>query len=264
MNYKKRKLTLFLFFLVWQTVITNGQRAVTLEITGKVISAAGNPLSGVDVLANKPGIMGKTGADGQYVLQVFEGSNITNLTCCTVSFHLNGYQRVTRAVDLGSHQLDIVLPLENKWAPERCTPSMALHRVGWSMKLLAPKEAIIEENYYGNGHHAFKIGFGPEGNRDWITLFFAPLNVGISIDKQHLISSINFRERDMLSLDGIDYRGQYSNGKKWRKTGFSNESITYENVSDKTADYFDAIIDSMCIDPKRAMPLGSLDNYKKP
>jgi hypothetical protein len=262
MIFKKRILGLIFFMLICWTLTINGQTAVKMVITGRVISEMLQPLSGVDVIANQPGIMGKTNADGQYVLQVFERSNLNNATCCTVSFRLNGYQSITRAVDLGSQRLDVVLLAENKWAPERCTPSMSRARVGWTMKLLAPKGAIIEEKDDGNAHLYFRIGIGAEDNRDWITMFFAPLNVGCVIDNKRLHSS-NYLERDVLLPGGCDFHGRDSNGKKWRNTGFGNESITYENVSDKTAVYFDKIIDSMCIDVEKTRPSGILDHYKK-
>ena len=264
MRLKTRIMWICLWLLIspYMATIKGQEEVVKLKLTGKVTSETGQALSGVEILTNLTA-RSKTDENGQYTLQVFDNWRIDNFTCCTVTFYLPGYQSTTRAVNLGTHRLDVELKTENMWNPQRCTSSMARDRVGWSMKLLAPNGALIKKEDYGNAHLAIKIGLRTQSDHEWITLFIAPMNVGGIIGKARLLSSTEIQERDMVGQIGRDYRGRDKQERRWRQAGFGNETISYEGVSDETAVNFDKIIDSMCIDRKKMMPPGDLNDIYK-
>lgn len=73
-----------------------------------------------------------------------------------------------------------------------------------------------------------------------------------------LNESVEIRDRDLLLprvlepkfrgliIDGVDVRGTYANGKRWRLVGDSFQTIKYDNASVEAAAFFDSVIEGVC------------------
>jgi hypothetical protein len=64
-----------------------------------------------------------------------------------------------------------------------------------------------------------------------------------------LLNMREMSERDVVfegEVRGVEYRGVRTNGTYFRFVGKSGETIEYDGAPKETADYFDAIIDTLC------------------
>ena len=166
-----------------------------------------------------------------------------------IRFRLPGYQQLTKALDADLLQLDVVLrQVESVWRLPPCSPLDILKRIGWGMKISVPdnavvrtisgEDSIVNEIVLERGMNSEKMTIGA-GHLWWIGL----------PGKDQIQSSLLLQERTMACHSGADYRGRDKGGWRWRYTGWANETIVYGKVSDRTADLFDSIIDSLCCNP---------------
>jgi hypothetical protein len=132
---------------------------------------------------------------------------------------------------------------------------MAKERVGFTMKLLPPKRAVVKIMNSGNAHIFIQIRIGPKKNHEEIVIGTSPMwGGGEPPSKERVSSSSDVLARDMFFLGGVDYSGRDPKGNRWREISIGGESIYYQDISEKTAAYFDQIINSMCIDTTNAPP----------
>jgi hypothetical protein len=164
-----------------------------------------------------------------------------------IRFSLPGYRPLTKAINGDLRRLDVVLQSgENKWTPQQCSASSsALERLGWPMKLSIPEGTTVESEI-GADITVHAILLGPGLNSGKMEVTSGPMLGRLLPRKALLVSSSIDQERDVGCHDGVDIRGHDEDGMRWRFTGLINENIEYSRVSDKAADFFDAIIDSLC------------------
>jgi hypothetical protein len=114
------------------------------------------------------------------------------------------------------------------------------------MKFLPPKSATVL-NLPNDDCVRIIIGYGLEQNREWMVLG-SGATWSLGVPKRALLAfSTQIQERELKPY-WTDYSGLDANGKKWRFVGSFSETITYENVSENAAQFFDSIIDGMCWD----------------
>jgi len=219
-------------------------------VAGTVRSASGKPLAEVLVCASTWWCT-KTDSEGRYSLDV---------QCCgrVLRFSRDGYRPVLKAVGSASSGVDVVLSESNQtaWIIPVCPGRDS--QIGFQFKVVVPKGTrAIATTEAANS--ILKVRFGPEGSKDWLTIGTGPTWSGGLPSKDELDSLVEIVDRDLrlpstynkrdpegLSVDGVDIRARLKNGNNWRLTGHAFETLSYVNVSDEAARFFDAIIATLC------------------
>jgi hypothetical protein len=217
-------------------------------ITGRVTSEKGEPLAAVKV-EWEGGPINKTDANGTYYLHNQFNTPIDYKFCCRIRFSLPGYKTLTKAIDTDARKLDVVLESgENKWIPLICKSSPEeKNRIGWKMKILIPKRTPVQ-TFTDADSFCQKIYFHSGPNLSTMSICSGPLWGGMWPSKNQIISASKLDERHWSNRSVFDYRGLDDNGRRWRYTGWFNETIDYKNASVRAADFFDSIIDNLCWD----------------
>jgi hypothetical protein len=217
-------------------------------LTGRVTSEKGEPLAEVKV-EWEAGASGITDSAGRYTLQFQPRITINDAFCCRIRFRLAGFKALTKAVDISTQTLDAILQSgDSKWTPSICKPSAESHgRIGHKMKILIPKGTLIKRNPCDDAC-TWKIFYGPKKNQEIMGIGSGAMWGAMWAPKKFLISSSVTQERYRLDGYAFDYRGFDKEGRRWRFTGWFNETIEYSNASDRAAKFFDSIIDNMCWD----------------
>jgi hypothetical protein len=250
MKQSIKKSTIWCFVMAMVLVpnpVLNGQETpIILDCKGQVLSEEGLPISGVYVLADQPGAIAKTDNGGFYRMQIT--ANSLQPDCCVIRFRKPGYGTLTKTIDMGIHQIDVMLAHEaSKWAPAPCNASILNKLLGWRMKLLLPKDAIVSEIREVD-YVAITIHFDHSGSYQRIEIGSGPIWSTGFPSKKILASSKTFSEKE-IAVDGwSDFRGLDFLGKRWRYFGSVEESITYTSIDDSVAAIFDKIIDTACLD----------------
>jgi hypothetical protein len=239
---------LYSIILIFFTQGVYGQVKENKYITVKVVNQNGIPIAGVEVKAYFDSKSGVTNEDGIYSLPILNEKY--NYDCCVLKAISPGYKSRTVAFnpDMLSHKI-VMQPGEiEKWAPPLCNISVQkVKRYGWDMKVTPPSNAKIE-NDNGSDYFRTNIRFKSKDGQEWLELGVGSYWTDGVPDKAFLIDE-NFHEREMTWASGSDYSGTNNNGTKWRFVRYFQQTIVYRYASKAAAEYFDKIIDSMCIDP---------------
>jgi hypothetical protein len=120
--------------------------------------------------------------------------------------------------------------------------------LGNTLKLLVPKDAIINKDTLDVDYWWYSVGFGPEKNRVWLRGIYGLHATSGQVPQKWLSSSTKIARRTWKhgKYRGVDAKGKLRNGNYWRYFGQFNESIEYYDVSAEAAAYFDNIIDNVC------------------
>jgi hypothetical protein len=207
------------------------------RVVGRVVSETGEPLSGVSV---GPGT--RTDIEGMFVVEYPSG-----IYRDTIRFSLAGYHPLTKVINEQTTQLNVVLQIgDNTWTPPKCSSSTGSKTLGSTIKISIPEKTPI--THRDDDDYTYdRIFFGPEGNQEEMSFAMGGTWGPPWPSRDQLLSSSSIQERDMsCSFTGADYQGRDKSGLKWRVTGVFNEVIKYRGVSDNAAEFFDAIINSLC------------------
>jgi hypothetical protein len=132
------------------------------------------------------------------------------------------------------------------------------NQIGFQFKVVVPKGTkVITTSEAANS--IIRIRSGPDGSQELLTIGTGPTWSGGLPSKDELDSLVETVDRDLrlpstynkrdpegLSIDGVDIRARLKNGNNWRLTGHAFETLSYLNVSDEAARFFDAIIATLC------------------
>ena len=118
-------------------------------------------------------------------------------------------------------------------------------RVGSSFRFLLPKNAKVKKGY--DLDHAHWRVYAPNEKVPLVILS------GSSVirhphfgNAEWLVRSSSFQER--WNRGGHDIRGEFKTGKEWRHLAMPwDEAAYYNGVSEQAADYYDRIMDSVCL-----------------
>jgi hypothetical protein len=219
-------------------------------VAGTVRSASGKPLADALVCATTWWCT-KTDSDGRYSLDTQYGGKV-------LRFSRDGYKPVLKAVGGNAPGMDVTLSESDQsaWVIPACRGRSI--ELGFHFNVVVPKGTkIITTSEVANS--ILKIRFGPDGSQEWLIIGTGPTWGGGLPAKDELNSLVEIVDRDLrlpstydkrdpegLSLDGVDIRGRLKNGTNWRLTGHAFETLSYRDVSDEAARFFDAIIATLC------------------
>jgi len=275
---KYLKMVFYLFcFLVSLPVVMGENDKNKNEIVGRVVNKQGIPLPGVEIRHHYNGtINATTDKNGMFSLTT---NNDTNPDCCVAVFSLMGYKQVTKTFQHGTSDTKITLQSgQNIWSPPLCNfASKKSNHLGWDLKVPLPKKVEVKKvpgspyseivqiqigfkSKSESAHHWLELTTG----RSWFYVMPYKTLLSSRIIKEREIKGENYHYeffdsmgniyiQDTLERLGMDYRGVDGNGKRWRNIGFRLQTISYENASTEAAEYFDKIIDSLCVDPFRVI-----------
>ena len=252
-----------------------GENNSNNEVGGKVVNEQGVPLSGVEIRRHFNGTgSDRTNDNGMFLFTIALNEFNDPESCCVVVFSLSGYKQVTKAFKYGTRNIMVTMVHgESVWSPPLCdSRSKISNRIGWDLKVLLPQEAEIK-TFPDFDNIRIHIGFKskPEKEHQWMELgtglLWLPgvpyynLLLNHKIEERTIKGKDHYYEysdnmgniRDVREHIGMDYRGIDENGKKWREVGLRTQTITYKNATSEAAEYFDKIIDSLCVDPFRVI-----------
>jgi len=213
---------------------------------GFVKSESGKPISDVLVCASSYECV-KTDSEGDYDLAKI------SKRARMLRFSKEGYKPIIKVLEgaTSSPETTLVEGGNTVWNIPACKENEK--REGYSIKVMVPKGTKIAK---GRDIDYTTINFRFGRTKQW-------LQIGTGMNwssgmpfKDDLDSSIEIFDRDirfpraplenMVYLDGIDVRGRSKDGTRWRETGNAFETLSYRNVSEAAAKFFDSIIDSGC------------------
>jgi hypothetical protein len=123
------------------------------------------------------------------------------------------------------------------------------------MKLLVPEGTNVERNSDVD-NETVRIIFKSDRGFESMVMGSGPLWGGGSPPLHLFISPRQIQEREiggeigeLGEIRAMDFRVIDKDENIWRKIGFFTETISYGNVSDQAAAFFDSIIGTMCWDP---------------
>ncbi len=236
----------FVLFLVLTPSIAVGH-----QVTGKVTSSAGEPISGVIVTSGWS--HAATDPSGRYILDQH---------ALIVVFNAEGFQSEVKPVLASSSEVNAVMsPLDKPtWAVPACSSVSANgKRIGDQTRFVVPKhfkvKRIRDVDYYEDW-----VTFHSGGKRLFLKTMVGPLASHGWPGAWLYEKSNSFTERRWAGggQSGLDVHGTANDGTRWRWAGpVVGEFVSYEGASEDAANFFDAIIDSMCTQPWPATPPSS-------
>jgi hypothetical protein len=220
--------------LVISILLLTSRGATAQGITGHVTSSSGEPVAGVTVW-DFPWDKATTDTQGRFSLNARDSK---------IRFQMNGYSPLTTFINQGS-SVSVVMEkaTDALWTPPVCklTPEW-FH--GEQMAFRSAKHANIKRSFdvdYGIVRVRYKknalwIGYG--GTWSW---GYPPDDFFQNLSELH--------ERDVeyiLDVPTAEYRGKRTDGTYFRFIGKFMETIQYDHATKEQADYFDAIMDTLC------------------
>jgi hypothetical protein len=213
---------------------------------GFVKSGSGRPIPDVLVCARSYECL-KTDSEGHYDLAKI------SKRAYMLRFSKEGYKPLIKALEGATSSLETTLVEGDStlWNIPACKDKRK--REGYSIKVTVPKGTEVAK---GRDIDYTTINFRFGRTKQW-------MQVGTGMNwssgmpfKDDVDNSVEISDRDirfprasfenMIYLDGIDIHGRLKDGTRWRYTGYAFETLSYRNVSEAAAKFFDSIIDSGC------------------
>jgi hypothetical protein len=205
---------LLLIMKIWFLLITSivANAPCTQQLSGSVKSSSGQPLANVYIFPDRVHIA-ETDDQGNFFVSRFER---------IIAFRRAGSRPLTKIVDPSITKLDVVLDdaAAGQWALPLCTKGDKRKRVGFTVRMLAPKDAIARQGSDVD-YQNFAIGYGPKSKRVWLSGVSVPYgSLGIP-PYAWILNATEFSERSYKAGDdeGADMRGRLQNGTYWRYVG---------------------------------------------
>ncbi len=211
------------------------------QLSGSVKSSSGQPLAHVYIFPDRSLVhIAETDDQGKFFVSRFER---------IIAFRHAGSRPLTKIVDPSITKLDVVLEdaAASQWSLPRCTEDDKRKRVGFTLRLRVPKDAIARKG--GDvDYESFAIGYGPKSKRVWLSGISGPYgSLGIP-PYAWILNGTEFSERSYKAgaAEGADMRGRLGDGTYWRYVGRLGESVEYDGLTQEQAASFDRIIDGAC------------------
>jgi hypothetical protein len=225
--------------------------ALSGQITGRVTSSAGAPVSGAAVIS--PSLFQATTTEtGEYVLRSWSDPTWKPRL---VIFHARGFRPLVKALTEKDSIVDAVLVPASR--EERrfhaCSEKQAGDKhIGGFMRFAVPPGVKIVESHED---YVLQRVIYPAGGKQYV---LASWEGGMCCsgrplaDKDVLAAAQTMRtwvfEGSKETVIGLDMRGTSADGTLWRWMGpRSGSQIGYQGATEAVARVFDAIIDSICI-----------------
>ena len=260
---------IFCFFVRLPVVM--GEDDPDNKVVVRVVNEQGKPMLGVNIKCYFDGACrGITNENGIVILTV--NKDTVPEDCCVVVLSLSGYKQISKVFKYGTKEITVTMPSnESIWSPPLCNSVSNISKYsGWDLKILVPADTEVK-SFPDFDNIRIHIEFKSKQEHQWMELGTGHLWLA-AVPYKSLILSHVIEEREIKGKDyyyeyidnnenvlnvqnhiGIDYRGIDNHGKKWREIGFRTQTISYKNATPEAAEYFDKIIDSLCVDPMRVI-----------
>jgi hypothetical protein len=236
--------------------------ALRAQLTGSVLSESGQPIADALVATQEfnPGggygrVEAHTDAEGRFHLE-HSGK--------VVFVRQQGFKPLSYVLHDGESTLQLTLqrltPADTLNLPS-CSQMYQVKDPATPWKPAAPKGMVI----YGFLHkfavskkvsarHKFDVDYGthefayPGNKKEKLLAYSGAMWGGYYPDIDLFKNSVSFSERLVnTGEDTEEIRGTLANGHKWRWMGGATDEISYYDVSPQAAEYFDRIIDRVCM-----------------
>jgi len=223
-------------------------------VNGTVVSPSGQPLSGVTVETRSvlDPVYEKTTTDAAGRFSISYPGQV-------IRFRKDGFR--PGSLILNRENPPLKMKLADSEGTDWVIPSCTIEkrdgqRIGFSSRYLLPKGTEWEQRQVDD-NQAYFVRFRKEPGR----LVIKPNQAeGIfDLDDGWLAASARFQQRWVKDIAGtivgIDSRARLKWGKLWRSVRlFDLGSAKYEAIPQDAADYFDQILDSVCLPPPGRPP----------
>jgi hypothetical protein len=239
----------FHLFVISRVDAVNAHPSPQLNTEGVITDAAGTPVAGVDVYSQtvnccQPRVK-QTRSDGTGHFALGNAGQVLSLVKV-------GYSPQNLVLERGRTDLHIILDRssEEGWKIPNCTKNADKGQFsGLPLSVSIPEDLHSEQLSSAPNspfiiHH--KVGY------PYIRLFKADPSAPYSQMASHVFSSGKFSQRNALNEEGqtigMDAKGARDDKIFWRVLALSGQEIVeYYVASRETADLFDGIIDSACV-----------------
>jgi hypothetical protein len=243
------------------------------QITGTVTSSqTGKPIA--DALVMGGGLINwvQTDSDGHYSMAQARFKGPKAPPEVPISFRAEGYRPVTRIAPSQKAVLDIVLEdgASSEWKVPLCrdawrtTPlcgrglaARTHETIGFEMLVTLPCDAKKPRAYSDVDYSGHVISYTKGGKTHYLRTMSGPTCCSGHPSDDVYLSSRSFIERGWMTelnqrrIDGLDARGVSMDGTYWRWVGpLLGGFVEYEGVDLDASKYFDAILDSICFQPR--------------
>jgi hypothetical protein len=224
-----------------------GQTGSNSILRGTIRTSDGKPISGAKVSQNIMRIV-ETDEKGTFAVPIFR----LKTTGTVIAIRANGYKPASKIVEPTTETLDVVLqenPGGNRTIPECTTKENSEKRQSfwwgglWFRIPGKLKHKKVTDVDYIENNYMYEV----KGSKEWLSIMEGHMaSGGRPLDKTYL-SSTEFEESLVTvgEAEFLDAIGRTTDGKRWRWFG-GISFVSYENVSDEAANYFDQMIDSVC------------------
>ena len=232
------------------------------DVAGIVIDQNNHPVRGARVYGSKttccPVRADETRTDADGGFRLSDPGKV-------VYIRADGFRPTSRVLTSSTSRLSIVLePADNSaWKIRDCRTSQAApsakflpeigKQFGYVIRFSLPRRNRVRKD----SDVDYVLYWARFGKTDQWLQVWSGVNVGSSGDAHEdwLVDSSNYSERRISGSSwGIDSRGVFKDGTRWRSANFAigQEYVRYKGATAEAAAYFDDIIDSACLLPAPA------------
>lgn len=234
----------YAFFVIIAIAYLQADRA-EFELTGTVKSTDGKPIQDVLVYSQSLGGRGSglafTGENGRYHLKS---------SGRVAFFSRRGFKPTVKLLDRNTRYLDITL--ESISDRERminfCLNEDASRKAGGKLRVIVPVNAIVRGGKSDDAQE-FSIAHSSQQKQSWLTLVWGQMASHGFPPEKWILDSADFTVATIRlgNYQWNEYRGHTATGRYWRFVGRAGEQLSYYDVTQNTAEYFDSIINSACL-----------------
>jgi hypothetical protein len=221
------------------------------QLTGTVKSKSGNALKNVRVYSRAES---QFAALDNFLTTTDEQGRFKLLTHGKiVFFRFLGFQPLVKILEGNPAHIDVVLEStqDSAWqipaCPSEFDPEAYIGMGKLGYKLLLPSAAPTSKSKDSQDFY-YTVFYRQQPNEETLTYYWNWTALGFP-KEELILSSGEFSIRSFShgKYGGLDVSGRAKNGKRWRFVGIDGTEISYEHVSKEAADYFDRIINGMCV-----------------
>jgi hypothetical protein len=244
----------FKLFPIFVLLVCWAEPCIAQKLSGTVRSNDGAPLASVEVFVGSSIPRTKTAEDGTFVFEI-------NFKGAVIFVAHPGFRPAVRPINSIGEHLDIVLEPETSstwWIPACLSKPKGIRvfepeRGG--PRLLLPKGVKFTKGLTDVDYRVDTIAFGSSRHREYLEFWIGTSAAG-PMPPDYLFDqakefTLRFWRRKDNSENGVDVRGSDFDGRRWRHLNIGSNGIMYRQASDAAAQFFDGIIDRMCIPSDR-------------
>jgi len=230
-------------FLVWLAIFSEST-SVNAQWTGRVTSEDGQPVAGAKV-CSATWFCIRT--DEQGVFRIDEQPYTSR---SVLHFSADGFSPTTRWFPEVHRDVTLAKGSIPAWRIPKCGAKGRGQWIGDGLVVLVPSGASVRKgsdvDYWikdirFSPTERLRVGGGP----NWSTGLPSPESLKLSVETSERELTAD-KEVEATSIFGVDVRGTYADGTKWRFIGNAFLTFTYERVSPEAAAFFDRILGTLC------------------